>query len=196
MNFLVYFCCCRSRDRMWFHSKLVQAEKQLERVLDLEKFVKQQRMNTLAIFGLLNRNQLFYASKMSQLVASNDYRTNENCDSDSSFCEDEQQLANSRQTKKSIFTDKIAKDLAYSRDKVDRRLLKIHKMAKQPPSRRTKLLDLLEYLGVQEHIKGAFQSSSSETDKKGVLLSNGSIKEQSHSALNESNGQKTVQRDV
>ena len=190
MNFLIYFFCCRSRDRKWFHGKLVQAEKQLKRVLDLEKFIQRQRMNTMAILGLLNRNQLFYASKMSQLVASdNDQRTKDNFDSDISFCEDEQQtLANNGQTKKSIFTDKIAKDLFYSRDKVDRRLLKLHKLAKQPPRRRTSLLGMLEYLGVSTHIKGVFKSSSSsESDKKGDALS-----ERNHSALNESNDQESV----
>ena len=115
---------------------------------------------------------------MSQLIASDDQRTNENCDSDVSFCEDEAHLAKSGQTKKSIFTDRIAKDMIFSRDKVDRRMLKLHKLAKQTPSRRTSLLDLLEYLGVSEHIRGVFESSSSsDSDKKGDVLSDGSMKE-------------------
>ena len=46
-------------------------------------------------------------------------------------------------------------------------------------------------------MNGVFQSSgSSESDKKGDVLSNGSIKEQSHCAPDESNDQATVKQDI
>ena len=87
--------------------------------------------------------------------------------------------------------------MIYSRDKVDRRMLKLHKMAKQPPTRRTSLLDLLEYLGVSEHIRGVFQSSSSsESDKKSDLLSDGSIKEENCNELNAFSDQESVKEEV
>ena len=46
-------------------------------------------MLTTAMFGLLNRNQMFYASKMTQLVASDGKRA---YDSDLSYSDDEQAL--------------------------------------------------------------------------------------------------------
>ena len=44
-------------------------------------------MLTTAMFGLLNRNQMFYASKMTQLVASDGKRA---YDSDLGYSDDEQ----------------------------------------------------------------------------------------------------------
>ena len=51
-----------------------------------------------------------------------------------------------KKTNKSIFTDRIAKDLINSHDKVDRRLLKLHKFATGP----TQKIDKMDYLGVKD----------------------------------------------
>ena len=64
MRFIRYFFCRRAKDRKKYHSKLRQAKKQLKRELDLNLFIKRQRMFTTAILGLLSRNQVFYVSKM------------------------------------------------------------------------------------------------------------------------------------
>ena len=59
-------------------------------------------MLTTAIFGLLNRNQMFYASKMTQLVASDVKRA---YDSDWSFSDDEQDFVGISHVNKKIFTE-------------------------------------------------------------------------------------------
>ena len=51
-----------------------------------------------------------------------------------------------QKTNRSIFTDRIAKDLINSHDKVDRRLLKLHKFATGP----TQKIDKMGYLGVKD----------------------------------------------
>ena len=51
-----------------------------------------------------------------------------------------------KQTNKSIFSDRIAKDLLNSRDIVDQRLLKLHKFASRP----TQKTDKLGFLGVKD----------------------------------------------
>ena len=83
--------------------------------------------------------------------------------------------------------------MIYSRNKVDRRMLKLHKLTTRTPSRRASLLDLLDYLGVSEHIRGVFQSSnSSDSDSKDDPFGDGSINEQNRGELNMFNDQETV----
>ena len=64
-----------------------------------------------------------------------------------------------KQTNKSIFTDRIAKDLFNSRDKVDQRLLKLHKFAAGP----TQKTDKLGFLGVKDLL---FKSLTQNFKKK------------------------------
>ena len=59
-------------------------------------------MLTTAMFALLNRNQMLYASKMTQLVASDGKRA---FDSDSSRSDDEQVLDGNSLMNENIFTD-------------------------------------------------------------------------------------------
>ena len=63
-------------------------------------------------------------------------------DSDGSESDNEK----GKKTKRSIFTDRIAKDLINSHDKVDQRLLKLHKFATGP----TQKVDKMGYLGVKD----------------------------------------------
>ena len=61
-------------------------------------------------------------------------------DSDGSESDNEK----GKKTKRSIFTDRIAKDLINSHDKVDQRLLKLHKFTT------TQKIDRMDYLGVKD----------------------------------------------
>ena len=78
---------------------------------------------------------------MTQLVASDGKKA---YDSDLSCSDDEQVLLGNSQVNKNIFTDKVARELVRSRNQVDVRLLKLHKMSKQT-TRRPDLLDYLRF---------------------------------------------------
>ena len=148
MRFLTYFFCCRQNARKKFKGKLRQASQRLDRELDLERFIKRQRMLTTAVLGLLNRNQVFYASKMTQLVAYDEERKLLEKDSEFSFSDNNIDRADDKETSKSTFTDRIAKDLINSRNKVSKRLLKLHKIAEN----RHKPTDLISYLGIKDSL--------------------------------------------
>ena len=64
-----------------------------------------------------------------------------------------------KKTSKTIFTDRIAVDLVNSRDKVDKRLLKLHKIA----SDSTQKTDLLDYLGVKDNLRRSLSRSFSHS---------------------------------
>ena len=121
---MTYFLCCRLTRRKQFHSKLLQAKKQLKRELDIEKFIKRQRMLTTAILSLLSGKQIYYASKMAQMVTyDEDEKGGPQGDSDNSYSDGDTDLLGNIHTSKSMFVDRIAKDLISSRDRVDMRLL-------------------------------------------------------------------------
>jgi len=69
-------------------------------------------------------------------------------ESDISFSEIDKGLVNTKQTSKSIFTDRIAKDLLNSHNKVNNRLLKLHRIANN--SHQT--TELIDFLGVKENL--------------------------------------------
>ena len=142
MKFLTYFFCRRSRERKKFHVKLRQAQCKLNRELDLEKFIKRQRMLTTAVLGLLNHEQAFYASKMTQLVVYDDEKTDMNEKSDSYSESDSNQVGQER-TNESFYKNKIAKDLIDSSDKVDKRMLYLHKIVEKT-NKKTDLIDFLD----------------------------------------------------
>ena len=123
--------------------------------MDLNLFITRQRMFTTAILGLLSRNQVFYVSKMTQLVA---YDHEKDEDSDGSESDKEK----GKKTNRSIFSDRIAKDLINSHDKVDHRLLKMHKITTGP----TQKIDKMGYLGVKDHLNKSLTSkfANSESD--------------------------------
>ena len=85
-------------------------------------------MTTMAILGLLNRKQIFYTTKLTQLVAYDDERAVLDGESERSYSENED-LAKMKKTSRRTFADRIAADLISSRDKVDKRLLKLHAIA-------------------------------------------------------------------
>ena len=103
-------------------------------------------MLTTAVFGLLNRNQAFYAANMTQLRVF-DYESAALSNvSDFSDSESEENKDSDKKTLKSTNRDKIAKNIVTSHDKVDKRLLKLHSFVKKPP----KKTDLIGFLGLKE----------------------------------------------
>ena len=71
-------------------------------------------------------------------------------------------------TSKSIYTDKIAKEILNSRSKVDKRLLNLHKISENSRSSKT---DLINYLGVKANLSkrlsiGFIQPSPADLVKK------------------------------
>ena len=93
----------------------------------------------MAVLGLLDGKQAFFAMKMSQLVTGD---APPSIDSQSSH-DDADNLDKAERTKKSILTDRIAAKLIKSKDEVDLRMVRLHGILKSPP--RT---NLLSYLGV------------------------------------------------
>ena len=65
---------------------------------------------------------------MTQLVAYDDKSAQINNVSDISYSENDGELANKKQTSKSIYAGKIAKNLINSQNKIDKRMLKLHKI--------------------------------------------------------------------
>lgn len=110
MNFLTYILCFCLQERKKFNGKLMYAQRQLERELDLEKFIKRQRMTTMAILGLLNRKQVFYTTKLTQLVAYDDERAVLQGESERSYSENED-MVKMKKTSRQLFADRIAVDL-------------------------------------------------------------------------------------
>ena len=80
-------------------------------------------MLTTAFLGLLNHKQVFYASKMTQLVVYENKQADMNENSDSCYSESNSNQVGHKRTNKSIFTNKIATDLINSNAKVDKRML-------------------------------------------------------------------------
>ena len=64
-------------------------------------------------------------------------------ESDFSASEDEENQDIKKKTNKSIYRDKIAKNLVNSHDKVDKRMLKIHRIVEKSHQK----VDLISYLG-------------------------------------------------
>ena len=71
--------------------------------------------------------------------------------------ENEKDLCSKKQTNKSMYTDKIAKLLVNSHDKVDKRMLKLHKIAEKS----SKSTDLIDYLGVKDGLFNSFKPTLS-----------------------------------
>ena len=65
MNYLFFCLCCCSRKRVSHRRKLDQAASQIEKELDLSKFIERQRLHSTALAALLSARQSFCPSKMS-----------------------------------------------------------------------------------------------------------------------------------
>ena len=69
-------------------------------------------------------------------------------DSDFSYNESNMVLQSNKKTSLSTFTDRIAKDLINSHNKVDKRMLKLHKIVETSYEK----TDLINYLGVKDNL--------------------------------------------
>ena len=100
---------------------------------------------------------------MTQLVAFDDEKNVMFGNSDSSNSENDEAQASKKQTNKSLYTDKIAKNLVNSHDKVDQRMLKLHKIVENSQEK----TDLINYLGVKDSLsKSLFKGlSKSKVDQ-------------------------------
>ena len=106
-------------------------------------------MLTTAVFGLLNRNQAFFAANMTQLRVF-DYESAALSNvSDFSDSESEENKDSDKKILKSTYTDKIAKNIVTSLDRVDKRMLKLHGVVKKPK----KKTDLIGFLGLRDSLK-------------------------------------------
>ena len=106
----------------------------------------------MAVLGLLDGKQAFFAMKMSQLVTGDAPLS---IDSQSSHEDDDAENLDDKaeKTEKSVFRDRIAAKLLKSKDEVDLRMMRLHGFFKSPPSSTT---NLLSYLGVMTHLNRRF----------------------------------------
>ena len=162
VQFFTYFCCCWKRERKEYHSKLRQAQKVLVRELDLERFLRRQRMQTTAILGLLNRTQIMYATRMSRLVTFEDKQALLSETSDLSSSANESDPFDGKTSSKSTYYNKLAKDLVKSSNRVDKRFMKLHEMHAYP-NRKT---SLLEMLGFNQRLSQMFPRAVSPQSKQ------------------------------
>ena len=63
-----YFLCFCSANTAKYRLKLRIVQKQLDREMDLKRFISRQRLTMNAILSLLSSHQNFFASKLSRLV--------------------------------------------------------------------------------------------------------------------------------
>lgn len=126
-RFLVYVlgwlcksCSNRSKHYSWY---LQQCEDRVTKAMDLKKFITSHRMQATALFGLLSGKQNYLVERISQMVM-----MEENClarrqFSDEDDDEDEQSNSAGEWCKDEL---KAAEKIAFSRDPIDRRFLKVY----------------------------------------------------------------------
>ena len=88
MSFLFYCFCFRSKSRKDHRKKLEKAAAQIERGLDLGRFIQRQRLQTIAILSLLTSSQAHLVTKMSKLTVSDGPVTSKFSDGGTSCSDD------------------------------------------------------------------------------------------------------------
>lgn len=68
MSFLAYSALCCTKKSKSYRAKLDDSERQLERELDLKRFITRQRMHNTALLGLMSSHQNFFVSKLSRTM--------------------------------------------------------------------------------------------------------------------------------
>ena len=96
-------------------------------------------MLTTAILGLLNGNQILYATRMSRLVTFEDNQALLVENSDPSSSANDSDPIDDKESNKSTYYDNLAKHLINSSSRVDKRFMKLHQMHAYP-NRKTRLL--------------------------------------------------------
>ena len=101
-------------------------------------------MLTTAILGLLNRNQIMYATRMSRLVTFEDKQALLAETSDLSSSANESDPFDGKTSTKSTYYNNLAMDLVNSSNRVDKRFMKLHEMHAYP-NRKTSMLEMLGF---------------------------------------------------
>ena len=99
-------------------------------------------MLTTAILGLLNGNQILYATRMSRLVTFEDKQALLAVSSDPSSSANDSGPLDSKKSAKSTYYNNLAKDLTNSKDRVNKRFMKLHEMH-ACPNRETNFSEML-----------------------------------------------------
>ena len=127
-------------------------------------------MLTTAILGLLNANQIAYATRMSRLVTFEDKRAllDGNSDLSSSDFNSDPSEHNSdpfakKKSHKRKYYNNLATGLIKSNNKIDRRFMKLHEMHAYP-NRKTSLLDNLGFLAYLKYMFPGRSESQSDND--------------------------------
>ena len=119
MNYLFFCLCFRSRSRRDHRKKLDKAAAQIEREMDLGRFIRRQRQHTIAILGLLSGKQAHLVTKMSQLTINDGAGPFKYPDKGS--CSDGSGVGD--QKARALNADRFVKRMFESTDKVDKKLL-------------------------------------------------------------------------
>ena len=119
MSFPFYYFCFKSRIRKDYRKKLDKAAAQIEKEMDLEKFIRRQRQNTLAILSLLSGRQIRLVTNMSRLTVSDGSES-------SKFSDDVKNSDNFGDRKTRVqFAERYAKQTFNSTDKVDKQIIQL-----------------------------------------------------------------------
>ena len=119
MSFLFYCFCFRSKLRKDYRRKLDNATAQIEKELDLGRFIRRQRRNTIAILSLLSGSQAHIVNKMSKLTVGDGPLLSNFSDGASSGVEQGDQKT------RAMNSDSFVKRAFEGTDKVDKRLLQL-----------------------------------------------------------------------
>ena len=119
MNYLFYRLCFRTRSRRDHREELDRTAAQIEREMDLGRFIRRQQQHTIAILSFLSGKQAQLVTKMSQLTINDGTGSlkypNEGSCSDGIGVGDQKARA--------LNADRFVKRMFESTDKVDRQLL-------------------------------------------------------------------------
>ena len=131
MQYFYYYFCCLSKQRKSYSLKLKNATSQLDRELDLKKFISRQKLHTQALLSLLSGKQTFYFAKMSRSIVKeiNYEQSDRGSDEGSSSGDSGSQALRS---KNELIVDHIARQLLQSTDKVDQRILNLNRHYLKP----------------------------------------------------------------
>ena len=124
-------------------------------------------MLTTAVLGLLNRNQILYATRMSRLVTFEDKQALLAELSDRSSSDSDSDPFNNKTSTKTAYYNNLAKDLIKSSSRVDKRFIKLHEMHAYPNQR----TNLLKILGIGDAMRRlSFQKGSHSRSSSGTRL--------------------------
>ena len=123
MSFLFYCFCFRSKSRKDYRKKLDNATAQIERELDLGRFIRRQRQHTIAILSLLSGSQTQIVTRMSKLtVGDGPVPSKSSDDASSSFDYGDQKAS------RAVNADRFVKQVLESTDRFDRKILQLFKV--------------------------------------------------------------------